>query len=125
MSKEEKNIKDIEFNDISFFEQDGRKAVILFGKDKTKAENLHKAMSEKGFNFKSKPESNGCYTIGLDVESYGTTLILETKLKKETYPQLIWLDNSTISDVIIAYKDGKNTELIYPTFPLNSWINPN
>ena len=75
---------------------------------------------EKGFNFKSKPESNGFYTIGLDVKSYGTTLILETKLKKETYPQLAWLENSSISDVIIGYKDGKNTELIQPSFPLNS-----
>ncbi|SFD43302.1 hypothetical protein [Algibacter pectinivorans] len=120
-----KNIKDIEFNDIAFIEQKGRKAVILYGKDKIRAENLHKAMTEKGFNFKSKPESNGCYTIGLDVESYGTTLILETKLKKETYPQLVWLENSSISDVIIAYKDGKNTELIYPTFPLNSLFYPN
>ena len=116
------NIKDIEFNDIAFFEQQGRKVVILYGKDKKRAENLHKAIMEKGFNLKSKPESNGCYTIGLDVISCGMTLILETKLKKETYPQLLWLENSTVNDLLIAYKDGKNTELIQPSFPLNSWV---
>ncbi|WP_299546926.1 hypothetical protein [Seonamhaeicola sp.] len=120
-----KNIKDIEFNDIAFIEQQGRKAIILYGKDKQKAENLHQAMMEKGFNFKHQPEANGCYTIGLDVISYGMKLILETKLKKESYPQLVWLDNASISDVIIAYKEGKNTQLIQPSFSLNSWINPN
>lgn len=120
-----KNIKDIEFNDIAFFEQDGRKAVILFGKDEQKSKNLHKAITEQGFNFKSKPEPNGYYTIGLDVKSYGMTLILETKLKKETCPQLLWLENSTVNDLLIAYKVDDKIELIQPSFPLNSWINPN
>ncbi|RIA10187.1 hypothetical protein OE09_2042 [Flavobacteriaceae bacterium MAR_2010_72] len=120
-----KNIKDIEFNDIAFFEQEGRKAVILFGKDKTKAKNLHKAMSEKGFNFKSKCEPNGCYTVGLDVNSYEKTLILETIYKKQKLPQLVWLDNSSFSDIIIAYREEGNTELLHPSFQTNAWINPN
>jgi len=119
------NIKDIEFNDIAFFEQQGRKAVILYGKDKKRAENLHKAMSEKGFNFKSKPESNGCYTVGLDVNSYGQTLILETGYNRKTLPQVVWLDNSSFSDIIIAYREEGNTEFLNPSFSTNSWINPN
>ncbi len=121
----DKNIKDIEFNDIAFMEQEGRKAVILFGKDEQKARNLHKAMTQEGFNFKSKSESNDCYTIGLDVKSYGMTLILETKLKKETFPKLVWLENSIATDLIIAYKVGDNTELIQPSFPLSSLFHLN
>lgn len=120
-----KNTKDIEFNDIAFFEQDGRKAVILYGKDKAKAENLHKAMSEKGFHFKSKSEHNGCYTIGLDVISLGQTLILETVYTREKLPQVVWLDNSSFSDIIIAYRKEGKTEFLTPSFPMNSWINPN
>jgi len=116
--------KDIEFNDIAFFEQKGRKAIIIYGKDKSKAENLHKEM-QKGFNLKSKPRENGNYTFGIDLPNLEMTLILETKLKKEEYPQLLWLSNSIVNDLLIAYKVGDNTELIQPSFPLNSWVNPN
>ncbi|EMY3484254.1 hypothetical protein K5L04_06955 [Flavobacterium psychrophilum] len=119
-----KDISEIEFNDIAFIEQENRKAIILIGKTKETAHKLHNAVG-KGFNFKHKPEPNGSYTFGLEVTEYAKTIILETTLKKDNYPQLLWLDNSSISDVIIAYRDGKNIELIQPSFPLNSWINPN
>ena len=118
------DISEIEFNDIAFIEQEDRKAIILIGKTKTTAHKLHESI-QKGFSFKHKPENDGSYTFGLDIIEHKQTLILETKLKKDNYPQLLWLDNSNISDLIIAYKDGKNIELIQPSFPLNSWINPN
>ena len=119
-----KDISEIEFNDIAFIEQENRKAIIMIGKTKESAHNLHNAVI-KGFNFKHKIESNGNYTFGLEVIEYAKTLILETNLKKDNYPQLLWLDNSSVSDLIIAYRDGKNIELIQPSFPLNSWLNPN
>ncbi len=38
--------------------------------------------------------------------------ILKKQLKKTSY---------TIGLNVISYKDGKNTEIIQPSFPLNSW----
>ncbi|WP_134355897.1 hypothetical protein [Flavobacterium psychrophilum] len=119
-----KDISEIEFNDIAFIEQENRKAIILIGKTKETAHKLHNVIS-KGFNFKHKPEPDGSYTFGLEVTEYAKTLILETTLKKDNYPQLLWLDSSSISNLIIAYRDDKNIELIQPPFPINSWINPN
>lgn len=114
-----KNIKDLEFNDIGFVEKGNRKALILFGKTKEKAQNLFNEL-KKGFNLKHRVEKSGTYTVGVDIPSYNQTATLETSLKKEAYPQLVWLDNSNVTDLMVAYKVGDKIELIEPSFPLGT-----
>lgn len=120
-----KNIYDIEFNDIAFIENEGRKAIVIYGKTQKTANALYLALKEKGFDLKHRVEKSGFYTICIDVKSYSNKLILETKLNKTNFPKLIWIDNSNIGWLVVAYKDGNNTQLIEPPLPIVSYTHPN
>ncbi|NQY10444.1 MAG: hypothetical protein HRT71_13145 [Flavobacteriales bacterium] len=119
-----KNIHEIEFNDIGFVEKDGRKALIVFGKTQQTAKRLFEALKD-GFNLRHTVERGGKYTIGLDVVNFGSTLMLETQLTRSDNPALQWLDNSSIGFLLVAYKDGMNTEMLEPAFSIISHTHPN